>query len=363
MTPKTPLASGLDITANKAAYDKSCKLLLSEKHILAWILRTCAEEFSDMDIDTIVKECLGGQMDVEQVPVAPHETGAFLQGREVGITSPAEGNVYFDILFDAIVPAKDESVRLVVNVEAQTDFYPGYSLLRRGVYYCARLLSAQGETIFPQSHYEKLCKVYSIWICLQPPKHRQNTITRYHIAEENIVGSVKANVSDYDLLSIVTVCLGDINDSSCQGLLRLLAVLLSDELRSDTKKQIISEEYKIPMTQALDEEVSSMGSFSDALIMKGVNKGFAKGRAEGRAEGHAEGLDEGLAKGRAEGCAEERVRVQSSIIRQAMHFKFGGVTDEQMQTLLRYCDDDNLLTRILQAESLEALLMSLQAQP
>ncbi len=351
MTPKTPLASGLDITANKAAYDKSCKLRLSEKHILAWILRTCAEEFSDMDVETIVKDCLGSQKYVEEVPVAPHETGAFLQGREVGLTSPAEGNVYFDILFDAIVPVKDESVRLVVNVEAQTDFYPGYSLLRRGVYYCSRLLSAQGETIFPQSHYEKLCKVYSIWICLQPPKHRQNTITRYHIAEDNVVGSVKANVRDYDLLSIVTVCLGDTREKRCQGLLRLLAVLLSDELRSDTKKQIISEEYKIPMTQTLDEEVSSMGSFSDALIMKWVKKG----RAEGHAEGHAEGLDEGLAKGRAE--------VQSSDIRQVMQFKFGGVTDEQMQTLLRYCDDDNLLTRILQAESLEGLLESLQEQP
>ncbi len=343
MTPKTPLASGIDITANKAAYDKSCKLLLAEKYVLAWILRTCAEEFSDMDIDTIVKDCLDGQMYLEKVPVAPHETGAFLQGREIGLTSPAEGNVYFDLLFDAVVPAKDESVRLIVNVEAQTVFHPRYSLLRRGMYYCGRLLSAQGETVFSHSHYEKLRKVYSIWICLQPPKHRQNTITRYHVIEDNIVGSVKANVSDYDLLSMVTVCLGDIHDSSCQGLLRLLAVLLSDELQSDTKKQIISEEYRIPVTQTLDEEVSSMGSFSDALIMKAMKRG----RAEGHAEGHAEG----------------RAEVQSSNIRQAMHFKFGGVTDEQMQTLLRYSDDDNLLTRILQAESLEGLLMSLKEQP
>ncbi len=347
MTPNSPLASGIDMTASKAAYDKSCKLLLAEKHILAWILRTCADEFSDMDIDTIVTECLKGQTDIAQVPVAPHETGAFLQGREVGFTSPTEGNVYFDLLFDAIVPAKDESVRLIVNVEAQNDFHPRYSLLRRGMYYCSRLLSAQGETIFPQSHYENLCKVYSIWICLQPPKYRQNTITRYHVVEENIVGSVKADVNDYDLLTIVTVCLGDIQDKSCQGLLRLLAVLLSDELQSDTKKQIISEEYKIPMTQTLDKEVSFMGSFSDALITKAMNKG----------------REEWMEKGRAEGRAAERVKIQSSIIRQAMHLRFGGVTEEQMQTLLRYCGDDNLMTRILQADSLEGLLMSLKEQP
>ncbi len=359
MTPKTPLASGIDITANKAAYDTSCKLLLAEKHVLAWILRTCAEEFSDMDIDTIVKECLDCRTDVAQVPVAPHETGAFLQGREVGLTSPAEGNVFFDILFNAIVPAKDESVRLLVNVEAQTDFYPGYSLLRRGMYYCARLLSAQGDTVFSQSHYEKLRKVWSIWICLKPPKYRQNTVTRYHMIEENIIGAVKDNVRDYDLVSIVTVCLGDTREKRCQGLLRLLAVLLSAKLQPDAKKQIISEEYKIPMTENLDKEVLSMGSFSDALIMDAMNEGRVEGRAEGRAEGLAEGLAKGLAKGR----AEEHVKVQSSNIRQVMQFKFGGVTDEQLHTLLQHCGDDNLLTRILQADSLEALLKSLKAQP
>ncbi len=347
MVVNTPLSSGIDITAYKAKYDTSCKLLLAEKHILAWILRTCADEFSDMDIDTIVKECLGGQTYVEQVPVDQHETGAFLQGKEIGITSPTEGNVYFDLYFDAVVPAKDESVRLIVNVEAQNDFHPGYSLLRRGIYYCSRLLSAQGEAIFPQSHYENLRKVYSIWICLKPLKCRQNTITRYHVVEDNIVGSVKENVRDYDLLTIVTVCLGDVHDKDCQGLLRLLAVLLSNELQSDTKKQIISEEYKIPMTQTLDKEVSFMGSFSDALIIDAMSKGREKW----------------MEKGRAEGRAEERVKVQSSNIRQVMHFKFGDVAEEQMQTLLRYCDDDNLLTRILQADSLEGLLTALKEQP
>ena len=34
------------------------------------------------------------------------------------------------------------------------------------------------------SHYENIKKVYSIWICMNPPKNRENSITRYYIAEK-----------------------------------------------------------------------------------------------------------------------------------------------------------------------------------
>ena len=194
MEIKTALASGIEITAGETEYDTSCKRVLAEKHVLAQILQGCAEEFRNFDIDTIVKECFGERMYISEVPVAPDETGAFLRGSDAGLSSPTEGSVYFDILFDAVVPSKDESVRLLVNVEAQSDFYPGYSLLQRGMYYCGRLLSAQNGTVFSQSHYEKIRKVYSIWICLHPPKSRQNTITRYYVAEDSIIGRVRDDV-------------------------------------------------------------------------------------------------------------------------------------------------------------------------
>jgi len=34
--------------------------------------------------------------------------------------------------------------------------------------------------------YEKIEKVYSIWICMNPPKNRENTITRYRLVEERV---------------------------------------------------------------------------------------------------------------------------------------------------------------------------------
>ena len=43
---------------------------------------------------------------------------------------------------------------------------------------------------------------------MNPPKNRENSITRYYITEENLVGSVKERKADYDLMAAVMICLG-----------------------------------------------------------------------------------------------------------------------------------------------------------
>jgi hypothetical protein len=51
-------------------------------------------------------------------------------------------------------------------------------------------------------------KVYSIWICTNSPKNRQNSITRYYIEEENLVGNVREPKDHYDLMAAIMICLG-----------------------------------------------------------------------------------------------------------------------------------------------------------
>ena len=72
----------------------------------------------------------------------------------------------------------------------ENDFYPGYPIIKRALYYCSRMNSSQYGSEFTETHYEKIRKVYSIWICPNPPKKRENTITRYCVQEENLVGQV-----------------------------------------------------------------------------------------------------------------------------------------------------------------------------
>lgn len=280
METKTSLASGIEVTQDRVDYDAACKRLLSEKIILAWIMRSCLAEYRDIDVNEIAEKYIEGTPFVSEVPVSPDETGPRIRGMAQDQSSPTEGSAYFDIYFNAIVPGTKEVVQMIINVEAQADYYPGYPLHKRGVFYCGRMISSQDGTVFVNSHYEKLQKVCSIWVCTRPPQYMENTITRYYIAEDNLVGDVHAKPEYYDLLSLVMICLGNTGKGN-KGILKLLNVLLSSEVAPAEKKQILQDEFQIPMTQTMDREVSNMCNLSQAVWEKGEASGIEKGIKQG----------------------------------------------------------------------------------
>ncbi len=53
MEHKTKVAEDLELTEAQARYDAACKRLLSHKVFLAWILKSCLDEYKDSDIKTI----------------------------------------------------------------------------------------------------------------------------------------------------------------------------------------------------------------------------------------------------------------------------------------------------------------------
>ena len=59
---------------------------------------------------------------------------------------------------------------------------------------------------------------------MKPPQYRENTITRYRLVEEHLVGEGKEPVRNYDLLSIIMLCLGGPNGANYDGVLRMLDV-------------------------------------------------------------------------------------------------------------------------------------------
>ena len=120
---------------------------------------------------------------------------------------------------------------------------------------------------------------------MNPPKYRENTITRYSMAEFPIVGNVKEPVENYDLLSVIIICLGSSNSERYDGLLKLLDVLLSKTAQVDEKRQILQDDYDIPMTQTLESEVSVMCNLSKGIEDRGIAKGIARGMAQGMSEG------------------------------------------------------------------------------
>lgn len=190
-----------------------------------------------------------------------------------------EGTVTYDIRFLAYAPVSGERIRLIINVESQNKWSPGYPLLKRAVYYCSRMISAQYGTEFTNSQYGQIAKVYSIWICPSPPQDHQHTITRYRMTEENVVGNVREPVSHYDLMTVIMLGLGDPEDIQDDNILRLLSVLLMPKIDDAEKKRILQDEFAIPMTEDLERSIDQMCNLSEGVM--------ARGRAEGRAEATA----------------------------------------------------------------------------
>lgn len=293
MARETTAAEGIRTTEENAKCDAACKILLSEKIFLAWIMRSCLEEYKNFDVNEIAEKYIEGEPQISETPVAPNETNN--PGRIHGIsnedTSLHEGRVVYDIRFLAVVPVSSELIRLIINVEAQGKFHVGYPFPKRGIYYCSRMISAQYGTEFTGSQYQDIKKVYSIWILMNPPQERENSITRYRMVEENLVGHVKEPVNSYDLMTMLMICLGEPEETE-SNILKLLDTLLTNEISAKEKQQILKNNFDIPITQSLERRLDDMCNLSMGFEERGIAKGMAKGMAEGVAKGRAEGRAE-----------------------------------------------------------------------
>ena len=261
MIRQTGLAQAIDIAENRAKYDECAKKLLSYKAIIAWILKSCTKEFSQYGVQYICDNCLKEEA-------------------EVSTNSIQEHTIYYDIRLPAFLPKSNEIVRLILNLEIQLDDTPGYPIVKRGFYYCGRMVSEQYGTVFTNEHYEKLEKVYSIWICPDPAKKRKNGIFKYHTVEDIIYGESYTKEENYDLMEVVVLNLGDADKSSDLEILDLLNVLFSATTTPEEKKQRLNDEFEIAMTVEFESEVQEMCNLSKALVEQGIKQGIELGKEE-----------------------------------------------------------------------------------
>ena len=250
-TVESSLAEGIRQTEKRVRFDTCCKRILSEKIIVAWIMKCCIPEYREFTVEEIAEKFIEGTPRVGRSPVYADEAGSLrIRGENTEDRSLYEGKVTYDVRFRAILPKTGEITEMLINIEAQNDFYPGYPLVKRALYYCCRMISSQYGTEFGKGHYEGIKKVYSIWICMNSPRARENSIVRYEIKEKDIVGQAKEKKEHYDLLAAIMVCLGkdtgkrkEEDDTEEQQLLRMLQVLFSKELSAEKKKTVLEKEF------------------------------------------------------------------------------------------------------------------------
>ena len=90
------------------------------------------------------------------------------------------------------------------------------------------MLSSEFDGSAEIANYSSLYKVYSIWICFNVPDYLADTVSRYHIVEENVIGKVFTLERDYNLMESVIIRLGK-NNLTPNRLLKLLHVIFGNE--------------------------------------------------------------------------------------------------------------------------------------
>ena len=246
-----------------ASYDILAKRILSRRVILARILKACVVEFADCTLDDIMNKY------IERNPTATINTVPLddildIRGVNTELSSPNEKSVKLDIIFDAITPSTGEPIQIIINVEPQKTDYVDYHVIKRAIYYAARLISSQKEKIFTGDDYNKIRKVYTIWVVMDVHKDRRNSIQRFKVTEELLHGTFHEDVKNYDLMTIVLLNLG--YGTMSHDLLNILHLIFLDMLKTEQKADILLNDYGIKLTRDMREEIDRMGGLMEPAI-------------------------------------------------------------------------------------------------
>ena len=100
-------------------------------------------EYQDVSVEEIARDYIEGEPGIASVPL---RSGPFVRGMATEDASMSEESVFYDIRYVASAPSEDGLIGLIINVEGQNRFHPGYPLVKRGIYYCSRMLAAEYGT-------------------------------------------------------------------------------------------------------------------------------------------------------------------------------------------------------------------------
>ena len=261
-------------------YDSKIKTLLSRKDILANILIRAIDEFEDCPLEKAIMLIDDKSIETGSSNVDDLSRGTLIHSYDTNDVSRKDGDRNYDVKFRVKTPVDTE---IYINLEAQKNAHPGYILERRGIYYLSRLISSQYKIEFENSDFNKLKKVYSIWVCANTSTiKRSNSIVRYSMKPELVFGSQKAiaKESDYNLVNLIMIFLNSNSDVENE-LIRMFKLLLHDlcdESKHLSALNALGKEYGI---YDLEKEANEMCDFGVSIFEDGFKNGFEDGFDKG----------------------------------------------------------------------------------
>lgn len=256
-------------------YDSCCRKILADKPLLAYILKFCVPEYKDYSIKDIAQNFIEGKVEVENKTVFEEDGIQEVMPRIYGLVTVhntiQEGTVYFDIIFESLLPKTNCLSKIFINfinIETQNKVDKDYSLVTRGLFYAARMLSAQYGVEFDHKNYAQLKKVYSIWICPNPPLSQSSSLSKFKIKKKDIIGQLPIENYLYDKLEVIVINLNVRDKKNSQSIIRMLEVVFSQTYSGMEKAKILEQEFDIKVSEQAGKEMDKMGGFGEALVMQ-----------------------------------------------------------------------------------------------
>ena len=268
--------SGEDIIKNsKLTYDKKFKQLFTTKKFLTPILKNIIPEYKECSLEQI-ESFITPRGDVTVNP-AVYDSEDSGKGDEM--------TAYYDVLVDCALPDQETvCVDLFFDLEMQRKSKPGYSVVKRGIYYCCRLISRQLSVLDKEEAYDRLKPVYSVWILVNDiPQELRNSIYSVDLSgsfyNKELNDSVQAAKlgKDVDLIHLRFVYLSkDFHIQKEQSdLIRYLQSVFVNKISEASCNPY--HEYSRP----IEGEVDAMMSMADALEARGIEIGERRGEQRG----------------------------------------------------------------------------------
>ena len=270
-------------------YDQAAKELLAKRQILGPILKETVEEFRDLDVETIERECME-EREVGTRYLDPGLTNRSQaeQPSQAGQPSPmdqqpdritprsnenaakGEGLVTFDVFFYAHMPGDAKKrIKLIINLEAQRKD-TRYSLTKRAFFYASRLISSQKNRDFARDDYDGICKVYTIWICFYLPDDEKSSINHYELREFHDYGQHCEPREDYDLVNMTIIHIG--GDHPKNHLLEYLQLVFLSRLNDEQRSAELNRKYGIHLEPDTREGLKTMCNLSEGLTEQVTKK-------------------------------------------------------------------------------------------
>ena len=114
----------------------------------------------------------------------------------------------------------------------------------------------------------------------------KSAINRYDLNEHHVLNSHKENRMDYDLLSIITIYLGEKPEPKEDWLIRFLRILFKDTKTSPAeKREVLKNEFDMDTTADMEEELMTMCNLSTGIYEEALERGRAEGIEQGIEQG------------------------------------------------------------------------------